>query len=211
MSKGKRILIIVMCILSELSILTQMWKVNYFTGTSCLMKMAAGEKLGVHSIYFKAHIVTAVVMSLELIGMLIFFISFLRNNRKGRLKTSYIVLLLHTGIMALTSMMFQRAYKVNDSNLKLNITIYFLSMLILGAVLVVFIMREQMGAHYGFIFSPVLLLVMVGLFSTNGLFGLDGMSKTKGILAGILVIIPYLTIFVFEKIVLEPAMKKYRY
>ncbi|MCR5736255.1 MAG: hypothetical protein K6G64_01230 [Eubacterium sp.] len=211
MGKGKRILIIVMCILSELSILLQMWKVNYFTGTSCLMKMAAGEKLGTHSVYFKSHIVTAVVMSLEFLAMLIFFISFLRNNRKGRLKTSYIVLLLHTGIMAFTSMMFQRAYKVENSNLKLNITVYFLSMLILGAVLVVFIMREQMGAHYGFVFSPVLLLVMVGLFSTNGLFGMNGMSRVTGILTGGTVILPYLTIFTFEKIVLEPSMKKYRY
>ncbi len=211
MDKVKRISIIVMCILSQLAILVQMWKVNYFIGPSCLMKMVGGEKLGDHSVYLKSHIITAVVMGIQLLGMLVFLISFIRQNRKGRLKISYIILLLHSGIMAFIAMAFQRTWKIPERNLKLNITVYFLSMLIIIAVMVVFIMREQMGARYGFIFSPVLLLAMVGLLSTNGLFGFSGISRIKGIVTGVTAILPYLTIFVFEKLVLEPAMKKYRY
>lgn len=210
MSKGKRIVILIMCILSELSILMQMWKVEYFTGTASIMKMVAGNRLGEHDVYFKAHVITAIVMAIEFAGMLVFTISFIRSNRKGRLKTSYIILLVHTALMAFESMMFQRAWKL-DEHLKLNVTIYFLAMLILGAVFVIFILREHTDSHYGFIFSPILLLVMVGLFFTNGLFGFSGISRLKGIIAGLLVIFPYLTIFTFEKLVLEPAMKKYRY
>ena len=211
MGKFKRIGIMVMCVLSELAILAQMWKVSYFVGTSCLMKMIAWDKLGSRDVFFKAHVLTAIVMGIEFLGMLIFMISFIRTNRKGRLKISYIIMLIHTALMAFVSMMFMRVWKFDNDNGKLNIAIFFLSMLILGAVLVVFVLREQMGSRYGFIFSPVLLLVIVGLFSTNGLFGFSGVSRLQGMISGIIVILPYLTIFIFEKFVLEPAMKRYRY
>ncbi|MCR5703557.1 MAG: hypothetical protein K6G85_02950 [Eubacterium sp.] len=211
MGKIKRIGIIIMCILSELAILVQMWKVSYFTGTACLMKMIGWDKLNDPEIFRKAHILTAGLMGIEFVGMLVFTISFIRSNRKGRLKVAYGILLIHTALMAFVSMMFMRVWRFDNENGKLNIAIFFLSMLILGAVFVVFVLREQVGSRYGFIVSPVLLLVMVGLFSTNGLFGFSGISRTKGILAGLIVVLPYLTIFLFEKFVLEPAMKKYRY
>ena len=101
---------------------------------------------------------------------------------------------------------------MSNEYLHTNLIVYIVTAIIAIFTLILFILREKGGIRLVPKMSSLLLLVLLGQLITHGIVvgrGTIYVSKTS-ILCGICSIIPYLTIFVFEKGILEPTVKKYR-
>lgn len=214
MERKREYFVLALSVLSIIGMVCQMLKPHWCTGTASIMYIVGGNQLDKNNMAYRAaHITAAVVVAIGILGMVLFAISVYRGNVKGRLSTSYAILLLHALIMALASIAIQRLWTFNNESAKLNITIFFLSTLILILLLAVYIIREHGGMRMIPNLSALMLLVTFGRFIGNGLVLGDFSSAIlvfRWILYGTISALPYFTIFVFEKFVLEQSMKRYR-
>ena len=210
MEKKRIFIVLALSFLSVIGLALQALKPNWCTGTSYIMYITGGNQLeSLRSAYQASRITAAIVVGICIIGMLIFALSVYRGNLKGRLKIAYVILLIHTVIMIIASIAVQSLWAFNNEDSKINVSVYFISMLTAGVTLAIFVLREHGGIRLIPNFSAVMLLVAFGQFVSNGLF-VDSISKAKGLLYGVISALPYFTIFVFEKFVLEDTVKRYR-
>lgn len=209
MERKREYLVLAMAVVSIICLGLQMLKPEWCTGTSSIMYIIGGNQLNELAAYNVSRVVAAIITAISMLAMVLFTLSVYRGNIKGRLKTSYSLMLLHTVVMIIASMVMQKVLNFNKEDSKMSVGVYFITILILAAILIVYILRESGGMRLIPNLSSVMLLVVLGQLVSNGLF-IENLVKVRGVLYGVIAAFPYLTIFVFEKLVLEPTMKKYR-
>lgn len=200
MSRVREDIVLFLCFLAEAGLFFQFIKPNYFFSSSMI-------------IVGTSFLVARAIILINMFGMLVFAISVFRGNVKGRLNTSYLIMLVYA-IAMLVFAIVPRQYTtaLAKSELEMNALLYLVTMILAVLVFTVFILREKGAIRLIPKFSSVMLLVIIGQFVTNGLFIDKGelISGATYLLFGLIAALPYIAVFVFEKFVLEPTMIKYR-
>lgn len=210
MSKKRELIVLILCMLSELGMCAQILKPNWCTGTSFIMFLVGGNQLSVNvDAYHVSHIITAVIVAIAMLGMILFAVSVARGNAKGRLELSYFIILIHHIILLVSAVAIQKVWVFsNKSDTKLNVTIFFVSELFMVVMMAMYVLREHGRIRLIPNISAVLLMVTFGQFIANGML-VDALSTKRAIIYGIIAALPTFTIFVFEKFILEPTMRRY--
>ena len=177
----------------------QLYKPNYFFSSSII-------------IVGTSFTVARVLILLAIAGMTVFSISVYRGNLKGRLHISYFIMIIYSVFMILfsTAPMQFKATLENDK-IELNALVYLITTIFAIIVFTLFILREKGGISSIPKMSSLMLLVIVGQFVTNGVFVNSGsiISHPRELVYGVISVLPYLTIFLFEYFILEPTMSPY--
>ena len=190
-----------LCFLSEISMLFQIYKPNYFFNLSLVI---TGTN------YW---IAARAILLINMAGLALFALSVWRGNVKGRLHQSYFIMLLYSVIMFLAAVVpKQFRNTINNDSLELNALVYLLTTIMTVIVFALFILREKGAIRHISKMSTLMLFVIIGQIVTNGLFvnGSVIISHPIYFVLGIMSAMPYISVFVFEYFILEPTMKYYR-
>ena len=190
-----------LCFLSEISMLFQIYKPNYFFNLSLVI---TGTN------YW---IAARAILLINMAGLALFALSVWRGNVKGRLHQSYFIMLSYSVIMFLAAVVpKQFRNTINNDSLELNALVYLLTTIMTVIVFALFILREKGAIRHISKMSTLMLFVIIGQIVTNGLFvnGSVIISHPIYFVLGIMSAMPYISVFVFEYFILEPTMKYYR-
>lgn len=203
MKRGREIIVLILCALSELGLAFQLKQPQHFASSSIIIA-------GTNDV---AWIIARILVLLSMIGVAIFALSVWRGNIKGRLHISYAVMLIQAAIMFVLPMLSGRINSfMHSEKVKLNTGLYIITMILAVLVFALFILREKGAMRVMPKLSTLMLLVVVGQFVTNGVFAKSVVAEpTPYMLAyGLISALPYIAIFIFEYFVVEPTMSKYR-
>lgn len=203
MKRGRELLVIILCVLSELALAFQLKQPYHFANSSIVIA-------GTNDINW---IIARVLVAVAMIGIFVFALSVWAGNVKGKLHISYFILLLHSAAMvALPSLSGKLTAFMQSEKIKLNTGLFIVTMLLCVLVLALFILREKGAMRVMPKLSTVMLLVIIGQFATNGIFASSVIVEpTPYMLAyGALSTLPYISIFVFEYFIVEPTMSRFR-
>ncbi len=201
MSRKREWIVMALCFLSEISMLFQIYKPNYFFNLSLVI---TGTN------YW---IAARAILLINMAGLALFALSVWRGNVKGRLHQSYFIMLLYSVIMFLAAVVpKQFRNTINNDSLELNALVYLLTTIMTVIVFALFILREKGAIRHISKMSTLMLFVIIGQIVTNGLFvnGSVIISHPIYFVLGIMSAMPYISVFVFEYFILEPTMKYYR-
>ena len=177
----------------------QLIKPNYFFSSSMVI---AGN----------GFMIARVLILVNMLGIIVFALSVLDGNIKGRLHMSYYIMLIYAVVMIIASVVpRQLQVTMHNEKLEMNALIYIITLVLTVFILALFIIREKGGMRTISKLSSLLLLVIIGQFVTNGLFINHGdiISGPVYLLFGVISAMPYIAVFAFENLVLEPTMLKY--
>lgn len=202
MKRTREIIVLILCALSELGLFFQFYRPVYFLETDIIEKGTVSWTI------------PRAIVLIAMVAMFLFAVSIIWGNLNGLLHISYAVYLLYFVIVLVVLFAQRRQVKTTLSNdyLHTNLIVYIVTAVIAIFTLLLFILREKGGIRLIPKMSSLLLLVMLGQFVTHGFIVGGGsiyISKLS-ILCGICSIIPYFTIYVFEKSILEPTIREYR-
>lgn len=199
MKKQREVIVFILCLLSELALFYQFYRPVYFIETDIIEKGTISWT------------VPRVICLVAMFGILLFAISVLIGNVKGILNISYAVLILYFAIILLVMLEQKEPLNeaLNGKYIKMNIIAYVITAIVAIITLLLFILRR--AGVFGLIpgMSSLMLLVVVGQLVTHGLFMGDGkvMMGYRTLLCGISSILPYFTIFIFERGIVEAEFK----
>lgn len=200
MINRKEIVILFLCILSEIGMAYQLLKPNYFFCSSMIIA-------GTGFMLARAFIIV------QMAGMALFGLSVYRGNIKGRLHVSYFIMLCYAALMIIATIVPDKYMSaVNNKAIEMNALVYLITMILAIIIFALFILREKGGIRTVPKLSSIMLLVIIGQFITNGVFINDGgiASGPIYLIFGIMSAMPYITVFLFERFILEPTMLQYR-
>lgn len=202
MSKTKEIMIVVLCVLSELGLFYQFYRPIYFLETDIIEKGTVSWTI------------PRAIVLIAMAAMFLFTISFISKNVKRLLAISYAVLLLYFVVVLLIIFSQEKQFNQTLSNkyLDTNLVVYIVTSIVAIVTLLLFILREMGGIRVIPKMSSLLLLVMFGQFVTHGLVMGGGniyISKNS-LLCSVCSVMPYFTIYIFEKSILEPSITRRR-
>lgn len=158
--------------------LIQMKEPLWNTGAKCFMYVVGGDpifKKGLvkdavevaHTIKI-AHAVSSAILMIPLIAMIIFIVAIIRGNIRKTLKITYLLFAVFSGLEAAAAMFTQTAGLFQRSS-RLNVTIFFITTLVMMVVMVLFLLRESGRIRYMPSVSAILLFVIAGMIVSNGL------------------------------------------
>lgn len=202
MRRTREVVVFLLCLLSELGLFFQFYRPVYFLETDIIEKGTVSWTI------------PRAIVLIAMVAMFLFALSLIKGNFNGLLHISYAVLLLYF-VVVLVMMFAQKKVfyeAMNNDYLHTNLIVYIVTAVIAIITLILFILREKGGIRLVPKMSSLLLLVLLGQLVTHGIVvggGTIYISKTS-ILCGVCSVIPYLTIFIFEKSILEPTVKRYR-
>lgn len=198
----KKIIAIALCVLAELSIGFQLRHPRVCMGTFSIWK-------AIHKITgapMASWIVVLVVMLFAIAGIALLGFSVWTDNKKGTLKYAYISLLINAALLLIGTIASYGLYRISEKTKGIEISVIVLAVasLIYAVVLFAFIQRETKGEMISYTIHLALLVVIMGVFVSSGMFGYAGLTKVQGAVRGLIVMIPYLTVFVIENFMLSP-------
>ena len=195
MKKQKEIIVFVLCLLSELGLFYQFYRPIYFIETDIIEKGTVSWT------------VPRAICLVSMLAIFLFALSVLIGNVKGILNISYAILMLYFAIVLMVMLSQKEALNeaLNGKYIKMNIVVYVITAIVAILSLLLFILRRTgiVGLVPGM--SSLMLLVVVGQFVTHGLFMGDGkvLLGYRTILCAFSSALPYFTIFIFERMVIE--------
>lgn len=202
MRRTREMVVFLLCLLSELCLFYQFYRPVYFLETDIIEKGTVSWTI------------PRVIVLIAMAAMFLFTVSLVKGNLNGLLHISYAVFILYYVVILV--MMFAQKQEFNETlnseYFHTNLIVYIGTAIISILTFGLFILREKGGIRMVPKMSSLLLLVILGQMATHGFvtsgFGVyvSGMSIFWGICSAI----PYLTIFVFEKGILEPTIRGYR-
>ena len=198
MSKPKEMMMVVLCMLSELGLFYQFYRPIYFLETDIIEKGMVSWTI------------PRVIILIAMAAMFLFTISFIKGNANGLLALSYAIFLLYFVLVLLIIFSQKKQFHQTLSNeyLDTNLIVYLVTAIVAIVTLILLILRELGGIRVIPNMSSLLLLVILGQFVTHGLAMGEGnifISKNS-LFCGICSVIPYCTIYIFEKRILEPVL-----
>lgn len=203
MKRGREVIVLILCALSLLGLAFQLKQPQHFASSAIII---AGTN-------DSAWIIARVLVLMSIIGVVIFALSVIRGNIKGKLHVSYFIMLIQAAIMfALPLLSGRLSDFMQSEKIKLNTGIYIITMIMAVLVFALFILREKGAMRVMPKLSTLMLLVVIGQFVTNGIFAKIVVAEpTPYMLAyGFISALPYIAIFVFEYFVVEPTMSRFR-
>ncbi len=202
MRRTRELIVLLLCLLSELCLFYQFYRPVYFLETDIIEKGTVSWTI------------PRFIVLIAMAAMFLFTISLIKGNLNGLLHISYAVFILYYVVILV--MMFAQKQEFNETlnseYFHTNLIVYIATAIIAILTFGLFILREKGGIRMVLKMSSLLLLVILGQLATHG-FIVGGVSiyvSGLSILCGLCSVIPYLTIFVFEKGILEPTVKRYR-
>ncbi len=202
MRRTREMVVFLLCLLSELCLFYQFYRPVYFLETDIIEKGTVSWTI------------PRVIVLIAMAAMFLFTVSLVKGNLNGLLHISYAVFILYYVVILV--MMFAQKQEFNETlnseYFHTNLIVYIGTAIISILTFGLFILREKGGIRMVPKMSSLLLLVILGQMATHG-FVTSGFSvyvSGMSIFWGICSAIPYLTIFVFEKGILEPTIRGYR-
>ena len=202
MRRTREMVVFLLCLLSELCLFYQFYRPVYFLETDIIEKGTVSWTI------------PRVIVLIAMAAMFLFTVSLVKGNLNGLLHISYAVFILYYVVILV--MMFAQKQEFNETlnseYFHTNLIVYIGTAIISILTFGLFILREKGGIRMFPKMSSLLLLVILGQMATHG-FVTSGFSvyvSGMSIFWGICSAIPYLTIFVFEKGILEPTIRGYR-
>lgn len=202
MRRTREMVVFLLCLLSELCLFYQFYRPVYFLETDIIEKGTVSWTI------------PRVIVLIAMAAMFLFTVSLVKGNLNGLLHISYAVFILYYVVILV--MMFVQKQEFNETlnseYFHTNLIVYIGTAIISILTFGLFILREKGGIRMVPKMSSLLLLVILGQMATHG-FVTGGFSvyvSGMSIFWGICSAIPYLTIFVFEKGILEPTIRGYR-
>lgn len=202
MRRTREIIVLILFALSELGLFFQFYRPIYFLETDIIEKGTVSWTI------------PRAIVLIAMVAMFLFAVSLIRGNRNGLLHISYAVLLLYFIVVLVVLLAQREQFKetLNNQYLHTNLIVYIVTSIIAILTLLLFILREKGGIQLIPKMSSLLLLVLLGQFVTHG-FVVGGGSiyiSKISLFCGLCSVIPYFTIYIFEKTILEPTVKDYR-
>lgn len=202
MKRTREMVVLILCAISELGLFYQFYRPVYFIETDIIEKGTISWTI------------PRAIVVIAMFAMLLFTISLIRGNINGLLHVSYAVFVLYYAIILV--MLFAQRPEFNDTldneYLRLNLIVYIVTAIITILTFLLFILREKGVIRLVPNMSSLLLLAILGQFVAHGFVTGGGniyVSKLS-LFWGVCSVVPYFTIFIFEKMVLEPTVKRYR-
>lgn len=215
----KKIIAIILCGISELAIGFQLRHPRMCMGTFGLWK-SVHKITGVPLVSW---ITVLIVMLFAIAGIALIALSVWTDNKYGTLKIAYILYLINTVLLLIGTIL---SYALNEVNKKtkgieISVIVLAIALLIFAFVMIAFIQRERKGEMISYTIHLALIVVIMGMFVTSGMFGYEKLSmgkvtevvpqsstwlttKIQGAIRGFIVLFPYLTIFVIENFTISP-------
>lgn len=202
MKRTREIVVFILCAMSELGLFYQFYRPIYFIETDIIEKGTISWTI------------PRAIVIVAMIAMLLFTISLIRGNAKGFLHVSYVVFVLYFVIILIVLFAQRPEFSevLNSEYFRTNLIVYVVTAIISILTLLLFILREMGGIRLIPNMASLLLLVILGQFVSHGFVTGGGniyVSKMS-LFWGACSVLPYLTIFIFEKFILEPTVKRYR-
>lgn len=210
------ILTIIFSILSVGGIIIQMKEPLWNTGSKCFMYVVGGDPIYKREAAEKAmnvaytikvsHAVSSAILLIPLVAMIIFIIAILRGNIRKSLKITYLLFAIFSGLEAAAAMFTQTAGLFQRRS-RLNVTIFFITTLVMMVVMILFLLREAGRIRYMPSVSAILLFVIAGMIVSNGLI-VSKEQMLRGLLYGLVSAMPAIAFYIYEIAVLRPRMRK---
>lgn len=214
MSRAREVIVLILCALGVGGLGFQAKEPTLCTGTSYIMWIVGGNQLN-HNADTRhvAHIIVGVVCVIAIAALILLAVDLFGGKSKGLLKVSYFLFLIYHIIMIASCVVVFRVTDLgNKASDKLNISIFFVSELIMVIMLAVYLLRELGTIRVIPNLSAVLLVVVAGQLLANGVL-IDAHSPVavaKGLFYGLCASMPIIAMFVFEKFILEASIRRRR-
>lgn len=200
MRKGRELFVLFFCILAELGLFFQVYRPIHFVETFIIEKGMVSWTI------------PRIICMIPMIAIGIFAMAVIKGNANGMLHISYAVMTLY--LMIMLGMMFaQRGVFIETFEIvEMNIIVYIVGAVLGILTLLLFIFREKGAIRFIPNMSSLLLLVILAQFISHFFALADGkayMSRLSFV-CSVCAAMPYVAIYLFEKIMVEPTIKQYR-